>query len=601
MNPIGVQTEIEFDALSRVYSIFKKDPFGVLLSSQKTLYDSLGNKACETHDQIVEGKILRSQTFRWIYGPMGRLEEEVEAVGSPVEKRTQYSYNSLGKMTSKTTSGIATPITYTYNKDGKLHKIEAQNSKKELQISNSYSYDRKGNILSAYSLHGKSVQKTYNTFNQVTKETIKDGEGTYTLQYPYDRKGRLKEITLPDHSKIAYTYDAVFGREVKRLSAEGKILYTHTYDHYDSQGKLLKESHIGYVGSTEYIYDLNGKKISTKNDFFAEQYNRDALGRLLEVKGTGQEEYAYDFLSQLTSEKKGTTQTHFYDSLDNRIQTDNEKLLYNALNQLISYSQAEFSYDPHGNLLRKVLDGEETRFENNFLLELTSIEKADQTMLTFSYDPFGRLLVEKHLDIKGKNKKTLSTTRYLYLGHQEIGTLSETGNIETLKIPGLQGDELAPVSIAFEIKDETYAPLHDIAGNVIRLIDPQTHESIESYQYTAFGEETIYNPYGDVEQNSLVDNPWRFAEKRIDEKSGLIRFGLRFYDPSAGRWISQDPAGFIDGPNFYAYLHNNPFNHLDRFGLATETNSQNKFDEYFYGEPKLSTIEQNYGEILCRD
>ena len=107
---------------------------------------------------------------------------------------------------------------------------------------------------------------------------------------------------------------------------------------------------------------------------------------------------------------------------------------------------------------------------------------------------------------------------------------------------------------------------------------------VESYQYTAFGQETIYNAYGEVEEVFQVGNPWRFAEKRVDQKSGLILFGLRFYDPAIGRWISQDPAGYIDGSNLYAYLHNNPLNHLDRFGLATEANSQNKLEGYFYGE-----------------
>lgn len=582
VNPVGVQTEIEFDALSRVYSIIKKDPFGVLLSSQKTLYDSLGNKACEIHDQIVEGKILGSQKMRWVYGPIGRLEEEVRAADSPLEQRTCYSYNSLGKMISKRISGIETPINYTYNKDGKLHKIEAQDSKKELQISNSYSYDRKGNVLSASSLHGKSIQRTYNVFDQVTKETIKDGEGTYTLQYIYDKKGRLKEVILPDNSKISYTYDAIFGREVKRISVQGEVLYTHTYDNYDNQGRLQNESCIGYVGSQEYTYDLDGRKISNKSDFFNEQYVRDSLGRLLKVKGLSQEEYAYTALSQLISEKKVGTKTYLYDSLDNQIKVDNEELLYNTLNQLTSYSKAEFSYDPHGNLLKKVLDGEETRFESNILSQLISIERTDKTSLTFSYDPFGRLLVEKHLDTK--KKKTLSTSRYFYLGYQEIGTLTEAGNIETLKVPGLHGDELAITSIAFEIKGETFVPLHDIAGNVVSLIDPQSRQLVESYQYTAFGEETICNPYGEPEEFSLVGNPWRFAEKRFDQKSGFILFGLRFYDPSIGRWISQDPGGFIDGPNLYAYLRNNPLNHLDRFGLASEANAQNKFEEYFYGE-----------------
>jgi RHS repeat-associated protein len=578
INPLGVQTEMEFDALGRLYFLSKKDPFGILLSSQKYLYDALGNKASEIHDQIMNSKIVGSQKTEWVYGPMGRPEEETQAADSPLSKTIHYEYNTLGKLVSKNLSGAS--IQYTYNKDGNLHKIESSHSKKELQISNSYSYDRKGNITSAYSLQGKSFQRTYNPFNQVNKETIKDGEGSYTLEYSYDRKGRLKTIILPDQSKIAYTYDAVFGRKVNRMSSQGGILYTHTYDSYDLQGKLISENHIGYAGSHEYTYNLNGQKTASKSDFFNEEYVRDILGRITEVKGEKSEHYIYNDLSQLVSEKK---HTHSYDSLDNCIQTNNDELVYNSLNQLISHANTEFSYDAQGNLLRKVLDGEETRFESNILSQLASIEKADQTALTFSYDPFGRLLVEKHLDAKGKNKKTLATTRYLYLGYQEIGTLSQTGTIESLKIPGLHGDELSPKSVAFEIKGETYVPIHDIAGNVVRLIDSQNRQLIESYEYTAFGQVSIFNAEGEQEDTSIVGNPWQFAEKRIDDKSGLILFGLRFYDPNIGRWISQDPAGGLDGPNSYAYLHHNPLNHLDRFGLATESNSD-KFDGYMYGE-----------------
>ena len=41
----------------------------------------------------------------------------------------------------------------------KSTQIEAKDSKNELQISNSYYYDRKGNITSANSLHGKIVKE----------------------------------------------------------------------------------------------------------------------------------------------------------------------------------------------------------------------------------------------------------------------------------------------------------------------------------------------------------------------------------------------------------------------------------------------------------
>ena len=60
------------------------------------------------------------------------------------------------------------------------------------------------------------------------------------------------------------------------------------------------------------------------------------------------------------------------------------------------------------------------------------------------------------------------------------------------------------------------------------------------------------------------------ASKRLDLESGLIAFGLRFYDPSLGRWLTPDPAGDADGPNLYTYVHNSPLLHFDRFGLFSD-------------------------------
>lgn len=580
INPIGIQTEIEFDALSRISSISKKNLMGIIISSQKNLYDALGNLSLEIHDQIVDGKLIGTQKICFNYGPMGRLEKNVQAVDSPLEKQIDYNYNSLGQLIYKIDQGGTTE--FDYGLDGQLRKIEVKNSKKELQVLNSYQYDQKGNITNAYSINGIFIGRSYNVFGEVTRELFRDEEGSsYSLQYTYDKKGRTKEIILPDQSKILYQYNALFGKAVKRISAKNEILYTHTYDHYDHQGRLQEETLIGNHGSQEYAYNLSGQKISSKGKFLNEQYNRDSLGRLLEVDSKTQENYEYNDLSQLKSDKKNIK--YNYDSLDNCLNIGNDRLLYNALNQLTQKSNTQFSYDPQGNLSRKILDCNETKFECNGLSELVSIQKNDQTSHLFSYDPFGRLLVEKHFDTKEKNKKNISTSRYFYLGHQEIGSLTADGKINSLKILGLNGDELSLNSIAFELQDQIYLPIHDTSKNVSQLIDFKSGQQAESYHYTAFGEESIYNASGESISTSLIGNPWRFAEKRFNEKTGLSYFGLRFYDPAIGRWISKDPAGFADGLNLYAYLHNDPLNHLDRFGLSTESLSQDKFNNYFYG------------------
>src|SRR5208283_1618081 len=44
------------------------------------------------------------------------------------------------------------------------------------------------------------------------------------------------------------------------------------------------------------------------------------------------------------------------------------------------------------------------------------------------------------------------------------------------------------------------------------------------------------------------------------------------YDPTTGRWLSQDPIGFFGGdPNLYRYTGNDPTNATDPTGLATWT------------------------------
>jgi RHS repeat-associated protein len=47
----------------------------------------------------------------------------------------------------------------------------------------------------------------------------------------------------------------------------------------------------------------------------------------------------------------------------------------------------------------------------------------------------------------------------------------------------------------------------------------------------------------------------------------LYYHGARYYDPSAGRFLSEDPIGFKGGDtNFYRYVENNPVKHTDPKG-----------------------------------
>lgn len=100
---------------------------------------------------------------------------------------------------------------------------------------------------------------------------------------------------------------------------------------------------------------------------------------------------------------------------------------------------------------------------------------------------------------------------------------------------------------------------YDHLGNIIALLDTEG-QLVESYRYTSFGETQVFNP------GQQINNPWRYSSKRFDQETGFFYFGQRYYAPEIGRWITPDPAGFADGSNLYAYVHNQPLRYIDPDG-----------------------------------
>src|SRR5438105_1145550 len=73
-----------------------------------------------------------------------------------------------------------------------------------------------------------------------------------------------------------------------------------------------------------------------------------------------------------------------------------------------------------------------------------------------------------------------------------------------------------------------------------------------------------YHPYGTTSYRSATSaaqvslKRYRFTGKEKDTETGFYYHGARYCAPWLGRWISADPAGFVDGVNIYAYCRNNP-------------------------------------------
>ncbi len=78
-----------------------------------------------------------------------------------------------------------------------------------------------------------------------------------------------------------------------------------------------------------------------------------------------------------------------------------------------------------------------------------------------------------------------------------------------------------------------------------------------------------YDAWGSLQ--SGVAGPFGFTGREWDQDVAMSYYRARYYAPSQGRFVSQDPIGFRAGPNFFAYVGSNPALLVDPSGLQPES------------------------------
>jgi RHS repeat-associated protein len=104
----------------------------------------------------------------------------------------------------------------------------------------------------------------------------------------------------------------------------------------------------------------------------------------------------------------------------------------------------------------------------------------------------------------------------------------------------------------------------DGQGSTRELTD-ENGDVTDTYTYTAFGEE--------IAHTGTTENPFRYNGALgyyTNSDTNDIYVRERIYEPTNGRWLSEDPEEFSDGPNQYVYVLNDPLNFDDPSGLALQ-------------------------------
>jgi len=247
---------------------------------------------------------------------------------------------------------------------------------------------------------------------------------------------------------------------------------------------------------------------------------------------------------------KDTTYLHpfQYDMVGNR--TDSGAVIQ-AGNRLTQYGDNVMEYDLDGNLTLRsnVSDGSSQAYTWNALGQLVEVTTNNGTV-AFTYDGFGRRV-----------SKTSSngTTGYVYDGQNLLAELDESGHrvVEYTYYPGI--DRPHSVRRWSGGTSTMYYYAMDLPNNVAGLID-SSNTLVNHYMYT---------PFGTLEDSSVsVPNSLRFGARQFDSETGLYYNRARYYDPTLGRFISEDPIGLAGGINKYVYAGNDPINRLDPTGAC---------------------------------
>ncbi|MDH4236669.1 MAG: RHS repeat-associated core domain-containing protein [Nitrospira sp.] len=79
-----------------------------------------------------------------------------------------------------------------------------------------------------------------------------------------------------------------------------------------------------------------------------------------------------------------------------------------------------------------------------------------------------------------------------------------------------------------------------------------------------------------MDQTGTVEQPYTYTGREFDAESGLYYYRARYYDPTMGRFLSEDPIASTGGLNLYAYVGNDPLNWIDLSGRTRANSSGGK-------------------------
>jgi RHS repeat-associated protein len=561
------------------------------------VHDALGNRTSVTD--------ANGNTTSFAYSSRAWRTSETDAEAGV----TEFGYDEVGNRTTVTNPRDKT-WTYAFNWQGRVKQLTQPGNRIE-----KHAFDATGREIAKYDGNGATIKYEHDKLGRLTKKDYPTGtdttfaynalglrtsmtDSTGTTEYEYDDVGRVTSVTAPvaGGKNVSYIYTAVGTRATMTDPDDGETTYTYNAGNrltsltnpldettdftYDALGRLTRQDNENGTYSTWTFDDAGrGSAVATKKSddtvILSMSYTRDNVGNptsvseaLLDTDDQTTHNatltYTYDDLHRLTSEKRTTYQPIWYeytmDAAGNRTQfvekdqqgnvVGTTNATYSDDNRLLTYGNLDYDWDDNGNLTSKTVNQVETTYGWDYENKLTSL--TDGSALSFIYNGDGL-----------RQSKTVdgTTTRFVYSGVRLLQETNSGGTTQATYTLAPMGGQWEPlVSHRKSGASRWYA--FDALGTTRALTDGS--ESVAA----VFTDDAWGNVLNASDSTATAHQYVGRYGYYLDGASGLQLLTQRYYDPAAGRFVSEDPAR--DASNWLGYVGASPSTEVDPAGLHTD-------------------------------
>jgi RHS repeat-associated protein len=559
-NTDGCSVSTQFDELNR--PLLVRD---ALNGTTATTYDLLGHPLTQVD---AEGR-----QYAWTYDGLGRPSTEIDFTGFVTKYALDQAGNAyqktnrLTEITNTTFDVLNRPTNVSYLKDGSSEVMTYDpegnlNYVGNANIAYSMIYDNLNRLTSKRDSRDRSLSFTWDKASHIqTKTTYQDTTASYT----YDGAGTLVAISNPDYLTVNYQYDNA-GRPLSRVMSSGaRTLFAYdnggwlqTLNQFDAAGtQVVSQSY-----TRDHVGNITGINVATGPAPGATTYTLDALYRLTVVNAPGttsDEAFSYDHIgNRLTATRGGasigatgsTTKYFIYTpatqtgSITGYTPTYDNRLSAIHIGSITGTLDSSFIFDNEGRLTGQSGSAPRT-ITWDAKGRLATLNHG--TTETYLYDPMNFRI--------GRLGGVLGSLNY-YLEGEHLESIEQNGVLTEKYFRGSTIDELVAGYVTQNSLLVPYLFHHDQVMSVSAETDPNGGTQA-SMAYWAFGETqaTTGTPVNRLQYTG-----------RENDGTGLYYYRARYYDPTIGRFISEDPKKFAAGINFFSYCNNSPIGCNDPSG-----------------------------------